>query len=88
MDDHASTVVGGPHDVGTWRGPASRPWLLRIAHGAGFGRALDASQPPDVSERTTLKLAASHDQPEQQTAGDVEVTRSLRMWWLPRARDR
>ncbi|MEA2662125.1 MAG: hypothetical protein QOH08_1697 [Chloroflexota bacterium] len=87
MDDVGSGVVRSAHEVGSWRGPALRSWLRRIVTGAGFTRDGDESrligrppQEPDVvatAERDDLQAATSQE----------SVPESLRLWWLPSARE-
>ena len=88
MDDIGSLVVGQAHDVGRWSGPTQRAWLLRIAHGAGFGRQWEINQlpgepasgsKPSGSEPTDLSVARAPD--------EAVPENSFRMWWLPSARD-
>jgi hypothetical protein len=86
MDDLGSGVVGAAHEVGTWRGPASRPWLRRIVNGAGFTSAWDESrlltgdpvEPPPAAPPTA---------PEALPPDDRAVD-PFRMWWLPTAHER
>lgn len=86
MDDVGSVVVGPAHDVGDWRGPARRPWLRRIAHGAGFDRQWDLTQlPPTLDDED----APAPRRPDLEPAvpADARSVHSLRMWWLPSAGD-
>lgn len=91
MDDIGSVVTSEVHDVGRWRGPSEGPWVLRIAHGAGFGteweRVARAEEPLPLPHVASHRLGVPN--------GLIVVSRrgapsppSLRMWWLPSARDR
>ena len=99
MDDHASVVVGPAHEVGVWRGPANRPWLRRIAHGAGFTnqwdlnrleeeRAFEAQRASELDADRHVTADAAPDAAPAIVPDEWPSTRSLRMWWLPSARDR
>ena len=89
MDDITSMVVGPPHEIGSWRGPESSPWIRRIAHGAGFGNQWDLNREADevVSRRESQPPVVADAQ--MVTQGDEQPpATSLRMWWLPSATDR
>jgi hypothetical protein len=86
MDD---IVVGRAHEAGVWRGPERRPWLRRIAHGAGFTNHWDLTQLPTEAEAAAD--AAALEPPRDVPAAEVDVLRpaaSFRLWWLPSAHDR
>lgn len=86
MDDLGSGVVGAAHEVGTWRGPARRPWLRRIVVGAGFSRDWDESR---------LLVGGSQAGSRDEWHGDTPGVASpaaptsdpWRLWWLPRAHE-
>ena len=87
MDDFGSGVVRSAHEVGTWRGPARRLWLQRIVAGAGFSRDWDETRlvgrPPQEPE-----VVASAERDDRQAAPSQAFTpESLRLWWLPTARE-
>jgi hypothetical protein len=84
MDDFGA-VDGSVREVGAWRGPAERPWLRRIAHGAGFNDHWDHSQlprEPDAAVGPTPDVRAGRRQSAERLSAD-----SLRMWWLPGSHD-
>jgi hypothetical protein len=88
MDDSGSLVVGQAHDAGRWLGPTQQAWLLRIAHGAGFGRQWElnqlAEEPAPDSGSPVLEPPGADVAPP---TDDSELGDSLRMWWLPSSRD-
>jgi hypothetical protein len=86
MDDFGSGVVRSAYEVGTWRGPARRLWLQRIVAGAGFSHDWDETRlvgrPPQEPE-----VVAIADPDDRQAATSQAFTpESLRLWWLPSAR--
>ena len=88
MGDIASVVVGEAHEVGSWHGPSERAWLLRIARGAGFGNQWEVNLlAEEAASATGSRLAEPADGRMRVAAADTLPTRSLRMWWLPSARD-
>jgi hypothetical protein len=88
MDDIGSVVVGEAHEVGLWHGPTQRAWLLRIAHGAGFGRQWELNQLPEEPASDAGSRRSEPPDDGIAVATDETVpTDSLRMWWLPSARD-
>ena len=86
MDDFGSAVVGPAHEVGVWRGPERRPWLRRIAHGAGFTNDWDEARL--IGGTGVASDSPAAPEPQRRTAPpDAPAPDSLRMWWLPRAHD-
>jgi hypothetical protein len=88
MDDIGSLVVGQAHDVGQWHGPSQRAWLLRIAHGAGFGRQWELNQ---LAEEPASESGSQRLEPPGvgivSPTDASEAAESLRMWWLPSSKD-
>ena len=88
MDDIVSVVVGGAHEAGLWHGPTQRAWLLRIAHGAGFGRQWELNQlPQEPAPDAGMRRLEPPDDGEAVATDESAPPDSLRMWWLPSARD-
>jgi hypothetical protein len=88
MDDIGSAVVGAPHEVGHWHGPTPRAWLLRIGHGAGFGRQWELNLPA-IDPASDPRLQASEPPADAVAVADDRTVPAgeLRMWWLPSSRD-
>jgi hypothetical protein len=88
MDDLGSLVVGPAHEIGLWQGPTRRAWLLRIAHGAGFGRQWELNQlPAEPASGSDPSRSEPTDHSVAPVTNEVVPENSFRMWWLPSARD-
>ena len=88
MDDVGSMVVGPAHEIGVWRGPARSPWVRRIAHGAGFGNQWDLNRSDESAAPREPEPTISTDATTSLANDGPVATQSLRMWWIPSARER